>query len=131
MRHAQKSLFEPGDVSAAPSVLRVRPAPPPPTGPGSEGQVALALDPRELWIAAHVPHLSLRALPAGLPGAPLVVLDEARNPRIIDADTEALAEGVRVGTTLGAALAAAPHIDARPRDTARELALMQRLAGIA
>ena len=33
--------------------------------------------------------------------------------------------------TLGAALAAAPHIDARPRDAARELALMQRLAGIA
>jgi len=44
-----------------------------------------------LWIAAHVPHLSLRALTAGVPGAPLVVLDEARNPRIIDADDEAQA----------------------------------------
>jgi protein ImuB len=130
MRHA-KTLFEPGDVSAAPSVLRVRPAPPPPTGPGSSGQAALALDPRELWIAAHVPHLSLLSLPAGASTAPLVVLDDTRNPRIVSADVRARAAGVRIGMTLGAALAAAPHIDARPRDAARELALMQRLAGIA
>ena len=130
MRHA-KTLFEPGDVGAAPSVLRVRPAPPPPTGPGSPGQAALALDPRELWIAAHVPQLSLLALPASSSTAPLVVLDEARNPRVIDADARAQAAGVRPGMTLGAALATAPDIDARVRDTARELALMQRLAGIA
>jgi protein ImuB len=131
MRHAQKQLFEPGDVSAAPSVLRVRSAPPPPTGPEAPGQAALALDPRELWIAAHVPHLSLLSLPAGSSALPLVVLDEARNPRVVDADERAQAAGVRPGMTLGAALAAAPHIDARPRDAARELALMQRLAGIA
>ena len=130
MRHA-KTLFEPGDVSAAPSVLRVRPAPPPPTGPGSPGQATLALDPRELWIAAHVPQLSLLALPASSSTAPLVVLDEARNPRVIDADARAQAAGVRPGMTLGAALATAPDIDARVRDPARELALMQRLAGIA
>jgi protein ImuB len=130
MRHA-KTLFEPGDVSAAPSVLRVRPAPPPPTGPGPSDQAALELDPRELWIAAHVPQLSLLSLPAGASTAPLVVLDEARNPRIIDADAQAQAAGVRIGMTLGAALATAPHIDARPRDAARELALMRRLAGIA
>jgi hypothetical protein len=60
-----------------------------------------------------------------------VVLDEARNPRVVDADERAQAAGVRPGMTLGAALAAAPQIDARPRDAARELALMQRLAGIA
>ena len=131
MRHAKKTLFEPGDVSAAPSVLRVRPAPPPPTGPGSPGQAVLALDPRELWIAAHVPHLSLLSLPAGASTAPLVVLDDTRNPRIVSADVRAQAAGIRIGMTLGAALAAAPHIDARPRDAARELALMQRLAGIA
>jgi len=132
MRHAKTlSLFEPGDVSAAPSVLRVRPAPPPPTGPGSDNEAALALDPRELWIAAHVPQLSLLSLPAGVSTAPLVVLDEARNPRVMDADARAQAAGVRPGMTLGAALATAPDINARPRDTARELALMQRLAGIA
>jgi protein ImuB len=131
MRHAKKQLFEPGDVSAAPSVLRVRPAPPPPTGPGSPGQAALELDPRELWIAAHVPQLSLLSLPAGSSAVPVVVLDEARNPRVVDADARAKAAGVRPGMTLAAALAAAPDIDARPRDTAREQALMQRLAGIA
>jgi protein ImuB len=130
MRHA-KTLFEPGDVSAAPSVLRVRPAPPPPTGPGPSDQAALELDPRELWIAAHVPQLALLSLPPGAAAAPLVVLDEARNPRIVDADARAQEAGVRPGMTLAAALAAAPHIDARPRDAARERALMQRLAGIA
>jgi protein ImuB len=130
-QRTRKLLFEPGDVSATPSVLRVRPASPPPTGPGSSDQAALALEPRELWIAAHVPQLSLLALAAGASSAPLVVLDEARNPRIVDADAKALAAGVRVGMTLGAAFAAAPHLDARPRDAARELALMRRLAGIA
>jgi protein ImuB len=128
---AKRLFFEPGDVSATPSVLRVRPASPPPTGPGSSGQAALELDPRELWIAAYVPQLSLLAL-AGTTGiAPLVVVDEARNPRIVDADAKAQAAGVRIGMTLGAAFAAAPHLDARTRDPARELALMQRLAGIA
>jgi protein ImuB len=131
MRHATKPLFEPGDVSATPSVLRVRPASPPPTGPGSSDQAALKLEPRELWIAAHVPQLSLLALPPGVPSAPRVVLDEARNPRIIDADAKALEAGVRIGMTLGAAFAAVPHLDARTRDATRELALMRRLAGIA
>ena len=62
---------------------------------------------------------------------PLVVLDEARNPRIVDADARAREAGVRPGMMLAAALATAPAIDARPRDAVRELALMQRLAGIA
>jgi protein ImuB len=109
----------------------VRPASPPPTGPGSSDQAALNLEPRELWIAAHVPQLSLLALGAGAQSAPLVVLDEARNPRIVDADAKALEAGVRVGMTLGAAFAAAPNLDARSRDAAREVALMRRLAGIA
>jgi protein ImuB len=114
--------------SATPSVLRVRPASPPPTGPGS--QAALDLEPRELWIAAHVPQLSLLAVSAGTQAVPLVVLDDAHS-RVIDADARAAAAGVRAGMTLGAALAAAPDIDARPRDAPRELEIMQRLAGIA
>ena len=103
-----------------------------PRGPDLS-QAALELDPRELWIAGacaaacRCSRCRVRCRQA----APLVVLDEARNPRIVDADAEAQAAGVRLGMTLGAALAAAPHIDARPRDAARELALMQRLAGIA
>jgi protein ImuB len=117
-------------VERVPSVLRVRPAPPPPTGPGS--QAALALEPRELWIAAHVPGLPLAALHTAARTAPLVVVDaEDRNQRVVAADARALDAGVRAGMTLGAALAAAPDIDAQPRDTARELALMQKLAAIA
>lgn len=121
--------------SATPSVLRVRPASPPPKGPDS--QTALELAPRELWIAAHVPQLSLLAIATAESGAAtspasLVVVDAGeRNPRIIDADTSAQAAGLRIGMTLGAAFALVPHLDARPRDAARELALMRRLAGIA
>jgi len=121
-------------VERVPSVLRVRPAPPPPTGPpgGSQGQAALALEPRELWIAAHVPGLPLAALHVAERTAPLVVVDpEDRNQRVVAADARATAAGVRVGMTLGAALAAVPGIDPQPRDTARELALMQKLAGVA
>jgi len=117
-------------VERVPSVLRVRPAPPPPTGPGS--QAALALEPRELWIAAHVPGLPLAALHVAERSVPLVVVDaEDRNQRVVAADARARAAGVRVGMTLGAALAAVPDIDPQPRHTARELVLMQQLAGIA
>jgi protein ImuB len=130
-RARQLSFPEPGQ-SATPSVLRVRPASPPPSGPGPGNQAALAFEPRELWIAAHVPQLSLLALQSSGHAAPLVVLDaDDHNQRVIDADANACAAGVRIGMTLGAALAAAPHIDARPRDLVRERELMQRLAGVA
>jgi protein ImuB len=112
----------------------VRPAAPPPSGPGPSDQAALALESRELWIAAHVPHLSLLALRAAATGtqsAPLVVVDTDSHQHIIDADESAQAAGVRIGMTLSAALAAAPRIEPRPRDAARELALLQRLAGLA
>jgi protein ImuB len=130
----EPDLFEPGVERAAPSVLRVRPAPPPPTGPpkGPEAQAALALESRELWVAAHVPGLPLVALHSSARQAPLVVVDaEDRNQRILAADERAAAAGVRVGMTLGAALAAAPTIDPVPRDAARELAVMQSLAAVA
>ena len=117
---------------ATPSVLRVRPASPPPKGPGPGQQAALALEPRELWIAAHVPQLSLLALRAQDRSGSLVVIDpEDHNQRIIDAEPDARAAGVRIGMTLGAALAAVPDIDPRPRNAVREQELLQRLAGIA
>ncbi len=115
---------------ATPTTLRVRPASPPPAGPGPGDQTALALESRELWVAAHVPDLSLCALHSPARTTPLVVLDPASS-RIIAAAPRAEAAGVRVGMTLGAALAAAPDIDPRPRDEAGETALMQRLAAVA
>jgi protein ImuB len=83
-----------------------------------------------------VPRLALAALQPDAASAPLVgplvVLDPAdRNQRIIAADPRAEAAGVRIGMTLGAALAAAPGIEPRPRDPQAELALMRRLAGLA
>jgi protein ImuB len=134
--HSRSRLIFPEPVtnspgsSATPSVLRVRPASPPPKGPDS--QATLTLDPRELWIAAHVPQLPLLAIRGATASAPLVVVDAGdRNPRILDADANAQAAGVQIGMTLGAAFAIVPELDARPRDAARELALMRRLAGIA
>jgi protein ImuB len=120
--------------SATPSVLRVRPASPPPKGPpeGPTGQAALELEPRELWVAAHLPQLALLALRRPDDTRPLVVVDpDDHNQRIVDADARAQAAGVRVGMTLGAALAAVPDIEPRARDALRERELMQRLAAIA
>jgi len=108
----------------------VRPASPPPQGPDS--QAALALEPRELWIAAHLPQLPLLAVRQADEVLPLVVVDAGdHNQRIVAADAQAQAEGVRAGMTLGAALAAAPRIAPRPRDTVREYELMRRLAALA
>src|SRR5262245_64753734 len=78
--------------SATPSVLRVRPASPPPRGPDS--QAALGLEPRELWVAAHVPQLPLLALRMAQrnapSGRPLVIVDpEDQQQRIIAAERDA------------------------------------------
>jgi len=139
---AYRLVFPEPKPAKAPSVLRVRPAPPPPSGPGPFDQSALAFEPRELWVAAHVPQLPLAAWraavargPSSMPAfsaAPLVVLDpEDRNQRVIAADERAEAAGVHAGMTLGAALTAAPDIEPRPRDSQAELELLRRLAGLA
>lgn len=77
-----------------------------------------------------MPDLSLCALHSAARAGPLVVLDPASS-RVIAAAPRAAAAGVRTGMTLGAALAAVPDIDPRPRDVASETALMQRLAAVA
>jgi protein ImuB len=128
---AYRLVFPEPKPAKAPSVLRVRPVPPPPSGPGPSDQAALAFEPRELWVAAHMPRLPLAALQTTAGAAPLVVLDLERNQRVIALDPRAEAAGVRMGMTLSAALAVEPGIDPRPRDPQAELALMQRLAGLA
>ena len=73
---AYRLVFPDPGPKKTPSVLRVRPASPPPRGPGPEdNQAALALEPRELWIAAHVSQLPLAALRSPARAAPLVVID--------------------------------------------------------
>ena len=107
------------------------------TGPGSSGQAALELDPRELWVAAYVPQLPLLALlrrrRVRSTSAPLVVVDAATAIRASSMPTRKRAGGRsahRHDTGRGARGRAASSMP-RPRDAARELALMQRLAGIA
>ena len=59
-------------------------------------------------MAAHLPQLALLALRRPGDTRPLVIVDsEERSQRIVDADAQAQAAGVRPGMTLGAALAAA------------------------
>lgn len=139
---AYRLVFPEPKAPRAPSALRVRPAPPPPSGPGPSDQAALAFEPRELWVAAHVPRLPLAALQApvnaaagacgSMVSAPIAIVDgDDRNQRIIAVDPRAEAAGVYEGMTLGAALAVMPDIDPRPRDAHAELALMRRLAGLA
>jgi len=83
-------------------------------------------------VAAHLPQLALLALRRPGDTRPLVIVDsEERSQRIVDADAQAQAAGVRPGMTLGAALAAAPDIEPRARDVLRERELMQRLAALA
>lgn len=116
--------------SATPSVLRVRPVSPPPKGPGP--QAARALQPRELWIAIHVPQLPLCALREPGGAVPQVVVDpEDPHQRIVEADARVREAGVRVGMTLGAALAALPQLQPCVRDVVRERNFMRHLAGIA
>src|SRR5437867_1563842 len=106
---SMRLIIEADRPERAPSVLRVRPAPSPPAGPpeGPQGQAARPLEPRELWIAAHVPGLPLAALHVAERAAPLVVIDaEDHNQRVVAADARATAAGIRAGMTLGAALAA-------------------------
>ncbi|HKU89435.1 MAG TPA: DNA polymerase Y family protein [Steroidobacteraceae bacterium] len=110
----------------------MRPASPPPKGPGPGQQAAFKLEPRELWVAAHLPQLALLAVRRPDDTRPLVVVDpDDHNQRLIDADAQAQAAGIRAGMTLGAALAASPDIEPRARDALRERELMQRLAAVA
>src|SRR3954471_9354153 len=95
---AYRLLFPDPGSSRTPSVLRVRPTSLPPRGPGP--QEALALEPRELWIAAHVPQLSLLALPPQPQAGPQVVVDsDDPHQRILDVDAQARDAGVRPGMT--------------------------------
>jgi len=84
-----------------------------------------------LWVAAHLPQLALLALRRADDTRPLVVVDsDDHNQRVVDADAQAQAAGVRPGMTLAAALATAP-CEPRARDVLRERELMQRLAALA
>jgi protein ImuB len=79
-----------------------------------------------LWIALHLPQLPLEAFQRGLPSPePCAV---AERQRLLVCDAKAAARGLRSGLTVTAALALAPNLRLRERDTAAET---EALLGIA
>jgi protein ImuB len=86
--------------------------------------------PKQLWMAVHLPRLSLQAL--GIQPSsrePLALLEgEGRRLRILDCTAGAAALGVQPGQPLNSARALAPGLQTRPREAAREQAALLKLA---
>lgn len=89
----------------------------------------------ELWCALHLPQLCLDAVLCSEPALrtaaalPVGVLDpEAGLPRLIAVNAAARAQGVQVGMSLAAALAACPQLQGRTRDRRQERLRLLALA---
>jgi protein ImuB len=91
---------------------------------------------KQTWLAVHFAdwslHAAMRAFAseqrANLMRQPLVVLDQDRQRRVLAANPAALAQGVRPGHTLNAALALCAQLQLLPRDTTAETRLLAELA---
>ncbi len=88
------------------------------------------LEPRELWIGAHLPQLALEALQA-TPELLAVAELQGSAQCIVAASEPAARAGVQAGLSLAAALALAPQLAVRLRDPHREQVLLERLAKLA
>jgi protein ImuB len=110
--------------------------------PQIEQRTLPLLEPRELWIGAHLPQLALEALMQPEeetrvlePHAPaqLLAVAELQGSAqcIVAANEQAASAGVRAGMSLAAALALAPQLAVRTRDPHREQMLLERLARVA
>lgn len=90
-------------------------------------------EPRELWVGAHLPLLSLEALAwssANL--APRAVFEwQERAQLIVAADESARRAGVRAGMSAAAALILVPQLETKARELHREAMLLARLAQLA
>jgi protein ImuB len=82
-----------------------------------------------LWLALHLPHLPLQALPWSRPGfaatLPVAVVEQHR---LLAINRAARALGVQTGQSAATALALAPQLQALPREPAREAAFVETLA---
>jgi protein ImuB len=111
----------------------------------SAADAAPRIEPRELWIAAHLPQIALEALAAGSieepsdgtqrsrgTPEPLVVAElQDRAQRVVALNDAAASAGVRAGMSLGAALALVPQLSIQSRDPHRERLLLERLGRLA
>jgi len=94
-------------------------------------QDAPAIEPRELWVAVHLPWLPLEALsapvaPATTPRA--VVEVQGQTQFLVAACQNAQRFGVRAGMSVAAALALIPGLATQLRDVNREQQLLEKIA---
>ena len=84
------------------------------------------------WLAIYVPALPLQAFSRTLiDSAPVVVFEGDRRSHIAARNRSAARLGVTIGATLAEANALSNALVALPREPLREVALLQRMAGIA
>ena len=91
---------------------------------------APAIEPRELWVAVHLPWLPLEALDAPVaPPAPRAVVElEGQTQFLVASCQNAQKFGVRAGMSVAAALALIPGLATQLRDVTREQRLLEKLA---
>lgn len=113
----------PAHVAAhAPSVSSFPLAPPP-------SQEALAFEPRELWVALHLPWLEIEALQQTARDVPRAIVElQGQTQYVVAACERAQRFGVRRGMGMAAALALVPDLETCMRDVTRERQLLERLA---
>ena len=82
-----------------------------------------------LWIALHLPHLPLQALPwSQAEREALLPLAVAEQHRLLGVNRAARARGVQAGQSTATALALLPELIVMPRDSEREVEQVERLA---
>ena len=93
-------------------------------------QQALAFEPRELWVAVHLPWLEIEALQQhAAREAPRAIVElQGQTQYIVAACERAQRFGVRRGMGMAAALALVPNLETCSRDATRERQLLERLA---
>jgi protein ImuB len=127
MRHRRSRRLDATPAESGPAAG----VPAPAAVPGG-GTAAGAAGPLPLWLAVHLPLLSLEAWRATLDEAararPLALLDEQRVSQL---DAAAAARGVRPGMKRATALALAADLLPGTADAARDAAALQAVAHVA
>jgi protein ImuB len=128
-RSIRTGLARPGETrlrvarATKASLLALSPPPPPPP------QQALAFEPRELWVALHLPWLEIEALQHSAREVPRAIVElQGQTQYIVAACERAQRFGVRRGMGMAAALALVPNLETCARDATRERQLLERLA---
>ena len=112
------------------------PASPAPVVPPTEPSPRSRHKRKQTWLALHFSdwplHAALHALTreqrTSFGQQPLAVLDQDRQRRVLAANSAALAQGVRPGHTLNAALALCAQLQLLPREVSAETRLLTELA---